>query len=63
MVKVAGSIDPYMRSGDYLFRVHNYKGLWEVTGLMVKKNGRHWEISQFKPVSLSLLNKNIVSLW
>ena len=37
MVKVAGSNDPFMRPGDYLFRVHNNRGLWQVTKLIVQK--------------------------
>ena len=37
MVKVAGSSGPYKRPEDYLFRVHNYNGLWEVTKLVAQK--------------------------
>ena len=48
MVKVAGSSDPYMRPGDYLFRVHNYKGLWQVTKLVVQKMaGKYVSLSPY----------------
>ena len=49
MVKVAGSNDPFMRPGDYLFRVHNYRGLWEVTGLMVKKMAASGKYASLSP--------------
>ena len=48
MVKVAGSSDPYMRPGDYLSRVHNYKGLWQVTQLVVQKMaGKYVSLSPY----------------
>ena len=39
MVQVAGSSNPFKLPEDFLFRVHNYKGLWEVTKLIVQKMG------------------------
>ena len=37
MVKVAGTNDPYMDPKKYLFRVTNYRGLLEVTKVVLKK--------------------------
>ena len=51
MVKVAGSDDPYMRPGDYLLRVHNYQGLWQVTELVVQKmasTGKYVSLSPYR---------------
>ena len=50
MVKVAGSSNPFKLPEDYLFRVHNYKGFWEVTKLIVKKmvdTGRYTSLSPY----------------
>ena len=37
MVKVAGSSNPFKLPEDFLFRVHKYHGLWEVTELIIQK--------------------------
>ena len=49
MVKVAGSSNPHMRPGDYLFRVHNYKGLSEVTKLVVQKMATTGKYASLSP--------------
>ena len=50
MVKVAGSSNPFKLPEDFLFRVRNYQGFWEVTKLMVKKmasTGRYTSLSPY----------------
>lgn len=50
MVKVAGSSNAFMRPEDYLFRVQNYQGLWQVTKLIVQKmaaTGKYISLSPY----------------
>ena len=50
MVKVAGSSNPFKLPEDFLLRVKNYQGLWEVTKVMVKKmasTGRNTSLSPY----------------
>ena len=50
MVKVAGSSNPLMRPEEYLFRVQNYKGLWQLTKRTVKKmaaTGKYISLSPY----------------
>ena len=61
MVKVAGSSDPYMRPGDYLFRVHSYKGLWEVTKLVVQKMASTGKYASLSPYASPCWTKMLLS--
>ena len=61
MVKVAGSSDPYMQPGDYLFRVHNYIGLWEVTKLVVQKMASTGKYASLSPYASPCWKKMLLS--
>ena len=50
MVKVAGCSNPFKLPEDFLFRVHKYKGLWDVTKLIIKimaATGKYTSLSPY----------------